>query len=149
MDPSFEVCWNCGTSADGVEDPTFAIADSLSVHESPLDLDMPEGDAPIPQTLNPAAGELVEAYLAADLMQAKFVADRLTEQGIPAVSDLHDMHEALGSMNSGPRRSGFGRATSTVRCVVGNLRPPVPIRTRPAGLMPVLGVSRSTCRPNF
>ncbi len=103
VDPSFEVCWNCGTSADGVEDPTFAIADSLSVHESPLDLDMPEGDAPIPQTLNPAAGELVEAYLAADLMQAKFVADRLTEQGIPAVSDLHDMHEALGSMNSGPR----------------------------------------------
>jgi hypothetical protein len=109
VDPSFEICWQCGTSSDGVEDPTFVPADAEMPNESPLDLDMPEGDAPIPQPLNPFAGELVEAYLAADLMQAKCLADKLTEQGIPAVSDLHDMHESLGSMSSGPRvwvRSG-------------------------------------------
>lgn len=103
VDPSFDVCWNCGTTVDGVEDPTFVLADESGAVESPLDTDMPEGDAPIPEPLNPLAGELVEAYLALDMMQAKFLADRLTEQGIPAVSDLHDMHEALGSMSSGPR----------------------------------------------
>ena len=64
---------------------------------------MPEGDCPVPEPLNPEAGELVEAYLAADLMQAKFLADRLSEQGMPAVCDLHDLHESLGSMSSGPR----------------------------------------------
>lgn len=104
VDPSFDVCWQCGTTSDGIEDPTFVPADSAPVsNESPLDLDMPEGDRPIAEPLNPEAGELVEAYLAADLMQAKFLADKLSEQGIPAVSDVHDLHEALGSMSSGPR----------------------------------------------
>ena len=103
VDPSFDVCWACGTSADGVEDPTFAPADAVGSNESPLDLDMPEGDQPIPEPLNPAAGELVEAYMALDVMQAKFLADKLSEVGIPAVSDIHDMHDALGSMSSAPR----------------------------------------------
>ena len=103
VDPSFEVCWACGTSADGVEDPSFVVADSPSPSASPLDLDMPEGDQPIPEPLNPLAGELVEAYQALDMMQAKFLADRLSEQGIPAVSDVHDMHDALGSLSSSPR----------------------------------------------
>ncbi len=114
VDPSFEVCWSCGTSSDGIEDPTFVRADSEEASESPLDLDMPEGEQPIPEPLNPSAGELVEAYQAMDMMQAKFLADRLTELGIPAVSDLHDMHDALGSMSSVPRvwvRAGdFARA---------------------------------------
>ena len=103
VDPSFEVCWNCGTTHEGVEDPSFVRADAETPNESPLDLDMPEGDRPIPEPLNPLAGELVEAYLALDLMQAKFLADKLSEQGIPAVSDLHDMHDALGSLSSAPR----------------------------------------------
>jgi hypothetical protein len=103
VDPSFEVCWSCGTTSDGVEDPTFLPADAEQPAESPLDLDMPEGDRPIPEPLNPQAGELVEAYMALDMMQAKFLADKLTEQGIPAVSDVHDMHDALGSMSSAPR----------------------------------------------
>ncbi|WP_422926241.1 putative signal transducing protein [Singulisphaera sp. PoT] len=103
VDPSFEVCWSCGTSADGVEDPTFVQADESSADASPLDLDMPEGDRPIPEPSSPLAGELVEAYWALDLMQAKFLADRLSEDGINAVADTHDMHDALGSMSSGPR----------------------------------------------
>jgi len=44
-----------------------------------------------------AGGDLVEAYWALDLMQAKFLADQLTDQGIPAVADTHDMHDALGA----------------------------------------------------
>ena len=103
VDPSFDVCWKCGTTAEGIEDPTFVVADEVTPTESPLDTDMPEGDAPITQPLNEEAGELVEAYSALDLLQAKFLADKLGEQGIPAVSDMHDLHDALGSMNSNPK----------------------------------------------
>jgi hypothetical protein len=103
VDPSLDVCWRCGTTADGVEDPTFVPADAAPAAESPLDLDMPAGDEPIPEPATPLAGELVECYWALDLMQATFLADKLTEAGIPAVSDTHDMHDALGSMSSGPR----------------------------------------------
>ena len=85
IDPSFDVCWKCGTTVEGVEDPTFVVADDIVPSESPLDIDMPEGDAPITQPLNEEAGELVEAYSALDMLQAKFLADKLSEQGIPAV----------------------------------------------------------------
>jgi hypothetical protein len=103
VDPSFEVCWACGTTPDGVEDPSFVVADAPSPEGSPLDLDMPEGDKPLPEPEWEGAGDLVECYWALDIMQAKFLADRMTENGIPAVADTHDMHDALGSMSSGPR----------------------------------------------
>jgi hypothetical protein len=102
VDPSLEVCWSCGTAQDGTEDPTFVTADAIEPSGSPLDLDMPVGNDPIPQPPEPLA-DLVEAYWALDIMQAKFLADQLTEQGIPAFSDTIDMHDALGSMSSGPR----------------------------------------------
>ena len=102
VDPSFDVCWNCGTTRDGVEDPTFVRADAPP-EESPLDLDMPSGDQPLSEPATETAAELVECYWAIDVMQAKFLADQLSEVGIPAVADLHDMHEALGSMSSVPR----------------------------------------------
>jgi hypothetical protein len=101
VDPSFEVCWKCGTTVDGVEDPTFVSSDDAPPSD-PLDLDMPQGQDPIPDLPEPLE-DLVEAYWAADLLQAKFLADKLTEAGMPAVADVHDMHEALGSMSSVPR----------------------------------------------
>ena len=103
VDPSFDVCWSCGTTPEGVEDPTFLRADEAGASESPVDLDMPKGEAPIPESAAPLDGELVECYWALDLMQAKFLADQLTDQGIPAMSDTHDLHDALGSMSSVPR----------------------------------------------
>ncbi len=103
VDPSFDICWSCGTSREGVEDPTFVRADDMEADESPLDLDMPTGEAPLSQPVDPIAGDLVECYWALDLMQAKFLADQLSEQGMPAMSDTHDMHDALGSMNATPR----------------------------------------------
>jgi len=104
VDPAFDVCWMCGTTAEGVEDPTFVPADQPASQEtSPLDLDMPKGNEPLSEPDNTAGGELVECYWALDLMQAKFLADQLTDNGIPAVADMHDMHDALGSMSSGPR----------------------------------------------
>jgi hypothetical protein len=103
VDPSFEVCWECGTTPDGQEDPSFVRAEDVVPSESPLDLQMPEGEAPIPDSLSEPAGELVECYWALDLMQAKFLADHLSEEGIPAMSDSDDMHDALGSLNARPR----------------------------------------------
>ena len=66
-------------------------ADVRLVAEETIDPDLEE------------AGDLVECYWALDLMQAKFLADRLTESGIPAMADTHDLHDAMGSMSSGPR----------------------------------------------
>ena len=103
VDPSFEVCWECGTTPDGVEDPTFLLAGDTVSSESPLDTEMPEGDAPLLEPTSDAEGELVECYWALDLMQAKFLADRLSEDGIPAVSDTDDMHDNFGSQSSRPR----------------------------------------------
>lgn len=105
VDPSFEVCWNCGTTAEGVEDPNFRRAEDVEPAESPLETDMPVGEAPIPEPVPAEAGELVACYWALDLMQAKFLADRLTEAGIPAVADTQDLHDALGIQNSTPKVS--------------------------------------------
>src|SRR5262245_41892826 len=87
VDPSMDVCWSCGTTSEGVEDPTFVSADEAPAAPSPLDLDMPKGDAPLPEPSSALAGDLVECYWALDLMQAKFLADQLSDQGIPAVAD--------------------------------------------------------------
>lgn len=105
VDSTFEVCWSCGTSVDGVEDPNFVPADQASPIEEP---------SVIPSLLvadthtEGAAGEagrvhLTECYRALDLMQARFIADQLTAAGIPAVSDTHDLHEELGTLEGGPR----------------------------------------------
>jgi len=102
VDPSFEVCWACGTTREGVEDPTFVSADAVGPDESPLEVDLPDGENSQPEPTT-SIDDLVEAYLALDLVQARFVADQLNEQGILAVPDTHDMHESLGSMSSLPR----------------------------------------------
>lgn len=102
VDDEFDVCWSCGTSRDGTEDPTFVRADDALPSESPLDLDMPEGDQPLDNPPEPLV-DLVEAYQASNAIEAKFLADRLSEAGIPAISDTEDMHANLGSMSSSPR----------------------------------------------
>lgn len=103
VDPSFEVCWNCGTTAEGVEDPTFQRADEVVPDKSPTETDMPVGEEPIPVPTSPQAGELVPCYWALDLMQAKFLADQLSSAGIPAVADTQDLHDVLASQSSGPK----------------------------------------------
>ncbi len=106
VDPSFDVCWSCGTTADGVEDPTFVRADDAAPVDGPPlvpELDAAE-PAPLGELPEPMHGELVEAYRAFDLVESLFLADQLTRAGIPAVSDTHDMvHQAFSSVNAGPR----------------------------------------------
>jgi hypothetical protein len=106
VDPSFEVCWNCGTSVDGVEDPTFTRADDAGpIEGDPVvpELDVEEDVAVVGELPEPIPSDLVEAYQALNLLEAKFLADKLNEAGIQAVSDTHDLHNNLGGMQAGPR----------------------------------------------
>jgi hypothetical protein len=103
VDPSFEVCWNCGTTQDGVEDPNFVPADEAGPIELPP-AELPEGPdelaaAPLPSE------EIVEAYLARNVHEARFVANLLEEEGMPAVSDetnLRPLESFLGLVPLGP-----------------------------------------------
>jgi hypothetical protein len=58
--------------------------------------------------------ELVTCYQALSLPEAKFLADELVENGIPAVSDTSDMQDALGAWSGNPRvycrKSDYERA---------------------------------------
>ncbi|WP_406694220.1 hypothetical protein V5E97_24430 [Singulisphaera sp. Ch08] len=96
VDDGFDVCWSCGTTPDGVEDPTFLTADELDpIEDLPIDLESEAVDlgddfvgAPFPN--------LVQCYMAENAIEAKFLADRLSEQGIPALADKHDLNTMLG-----------------------------------------------------
>jgi hypothetical protein len=104
VDPTFDVCWNCGTSADGVEDPSFVSADEAPAIEDPAydPIAEPRADPGSPTPAGPAA-DLVECYQALTLMEAKFIADQLGGEGIPAMSDTQDMQDALGTWQGNPR----------------------------------------------
>ena len=85
VDDSFEVCWSCGTTPDGIEDPNFVTADEAD----PIpDEELPEGtevDDPLADFAGTPLPDLVECYMASDAAEAKFIADQLMEQGIPAI----------------------------------------------------------------
>lgn len=105
VDPAFEVCWNCGTSPDGTVDPTFVRADdSGPIEGDPVtpELDVERDPNALGELPGPIGGDLVEAYLALDLMEARFLADQLNEAGIHAISDTHDPHQSFGGIQSGP-----------------------------------------------
>src|SRR3954453_15240991 len=97
VDDAFEVCWSCGTTPDGIMDPDFVTADEAAPIEDP-----PTERDPGPEELlsdefvgTPLPG-LVECYLARGTIEAKFVADRLMEQGIPALADKQDIPQMWG-----------------------------------------------------
>lgn len=100
VDPSFDVCWNCGTSPDGVEDPSFVRAEDAGPIEDPPvvpQLDVRE----LPGVAGTA--NVVQCYQALSLMEAQFVADQLVANGIPAISDTQDLQDALGAWQANPR----------------------------------------------
>src|SRR4051794_4527667 len=105
VDDSFEVCWSCGTTPEGVEDPDFVTADEAEPIEDP-----PAADLDADDLLEDFAGtplpELVECYMAASTIEAKFVADRLTEAGIPALADRQDINMVMGGLR--PEMWGYG-----------------------------------------
>ena len=96
VDDSFEVCWSCGTTPDGIEDPNFVTADEAD----PIpDEELPEGtdvDDPLADFAGTPMPDLVECYMASDTIEAKFIADQLMEQGIPAIADKININLAMG-----------------------------------------------------
>jgi len=106
VDPSFEVCWNCGTSPEGVVDPTFVSADDAGpIEADPVipTLDVEQDVNVLDELPGPIGGILVEAYMALDLMEAKFLADQLNMAGIQATSDTHDLRHSFGPAEGEPR----------------------------------------------
>ena len=106
VEDNFDVCWSCGTSIDGVEDPTFVTADDAEPIPDPVasiddefDDSMEDfGGVPIP--------DLVECFSAGDTIEAKMVADQLMLQGIPAIADKIDVNMTMGGFQ--PHLWGYG-----------------------------------------
>jgi len=105
VDDSFEVCWSCGTTADGIEDPNFVTADEAD----PIpDEKIPEGtevDDPLADFAGTPMPALVECYMAGNTIEAKFIADQLMEQGIPAIADKVDINLTMGGLQ--PQMWGY------------------------------------------
>jgi hypothetical protein len=106
VDDSFEVCWSCGTTPDGIEDPDFVTADEADpIEDQPDNLDSEMDDS-----LEDFAGmpwpDLVECCMASNTIEAKFIADRLMEEGIPAIADTHDINMMMGGFL--PQLWGYG-----------------------------------------
>ena len=95
IDHGFDVCWRCGTSFDGDEDPDFLTADQVGPIEIPSrriwDDDATALTAPddaLAADLDPNGPiALVECYWARDLLEARYLTEELTARGIPAVTD--------------------------------------------------------------
>ncbi|HEU5117244.1 MAG TPA: hypothetical protein VFT74_11315 [Isosphaeraceae bacterium] len=107
IDPSFDVCWKCGTSREGVEDPTFVTADEASpIQDSRYDpIAVP--DESIKSRWSEVVGDhqhdLVSCYQALSVQEAMFLANQLSDNGIPSMSDTIDMQDALGTWEGNPR----------------------------------------------
>lgn len=88
VEPSFEVCWSCGTTVDGIEDPTFVTADDAApIEDPPRGLRNSKQLSPLDPELPEPPFELVECYRPRDSAEAKFLVDRLAEIGIMAVAN--------------------------------------------------------------
>lgn len=101
VDPSFDVCWQCGTSRDGTEDAGFVSADEFVPEDETAGSSV--DDAISGKLDGSDTSALVPCYQAFSLMEAKFLADQLAEQGITAVSDSQDMQDVLGGWSGNPR----------------------------------------------
>ena len=103
VDDSFDVCWSCGTTPDGVEDPDFVTADEaepIADEVLPKETDF---DDPLADFAGTPLPDLVACYTASDAAEAKFIADELMEQSIPAIPDKLDIDSLVGMCGSGAK----------------------------------------------
>ncbi len=106
VEDSFEICWSCGTTQDGVEDPDFVTADAADPIEDGVDDEEKKSDDPFADFGGAPYPELVECYMAKNPIEAKFIADRLMEEGIPAIADKMDINMVMGGFR--PQMWGYG-----------------------------------------
>ena len=107
VDSGFDVCWKCGTTRDGVEDPEFRSADEVPPIKDPRYDPIATPDPSIKAKWTTVHGEpqdeLVPCYQAGSLPEAKFLADLLVEAGLPAVCDTSEFQDSLGTWDGNPR----------------------------------------------
>ena len=118
VEPSFDVCWRCGTSYQGEEDPDFVTADESPPIDDPTDyLRLDAGKPTDPELADPPL-DLAPCFESNDLAEAQFVADRLIGEGVPAtlqnafnvgIPEGHLL--ALPLHGRGPRRRPAPRET--------------------------------------
>jgi hypothetical protein len=103
VDDSFEVCWSCGTTPGGIEDPNFVIADDAEPIPDELPPKGTKVDDPLADFAGTPSPDLVECYIAGDTVEAKFIADQLMEHGIQAIPDKLDIDPLVGMSGSGAK----------------------------------------------
>lgn len=95
LDDDYDLCWSCGTSRDGIEDPDFRTADDTpAIYDAVEDGGMMSGDELTDEFGEPMP-DLVICFMGENVTEARFVADRLREASIPAVSDKSDLGTAV------------------------------------------------------
>jgi hypothetical protein len=92
VDDSFEVCWSCGTTPGGIEDPNFVTADEADQVAGKE----PEFDDSLEGFAGMSGPDLVECYMANNTAEAAFIANQLEGQGIPASADSRDGNLSTG-----------------------------------------------------
>jgi hypothetical protein len=111
VEDNFEICWSCGASYEGEEDPDFVTADESPVIPNSPDViggeifledavESMEGD-PLADFAGTPDLQLVECYWARNAQEAFFLADRLNERGIPAVADDAGLAQGIGPASFG------------------------------------------------
>ncbi len=111
VEDNFEICWSCGASYEGEEDPNFVTADDAPVIPNSPDIigneilmeDMQqvlESD-PMADFAGLPDVQLVECYWARNAQEAYFLAEQLNERGIPAVADDASLSQGLAPASIG------------------------------------------------
>jgi hypothetical protein len=99
VDDSFGVCWACGTTPDGIEDPSFVTADEADRIDDEVAEKKPRFDYRFDDFAGTPIPDLVECYTAKNITEAAFIANQLKEQGIRAVADSRDANLSAGMWN--------------------------------------------------
>jgi hypothetical protein len=116
-DDRFEVCWRCGTSSVGEEDPFFVRADDVAPSSHPsMKLDH-KAEKAQDLELAGAREDVVACYWARNCNEAMFLANQLLLEGIPATADSLDLRVVLAGFYGlvpagpyfGPRVWAFAR----------------------------------------
>jgi hypothetical protein len=107
VDDTFDVCWSCGTTIDGIEDPSFVTADEAEPIQDPVAEEDPKFDDSLDDFAGgPPIPDLVDCYMASNTIEAQLIANQLMEQGIPAIADKIDVTVVMGGFQ--PQLWGYG-----------------------------------------
>jgi hypothetical protein len=86
--------------------PDFVTADETDPIPDEVLAEATKFDDPLAGFAGTPLPDLVECYMASDTIEAKFSADQLMEQGIPAIADKININLVMGGLQ--PQLWGYG-----------------------------------------